>query len=287
MMKKVMFVVLSLLIASAAFALESGPSNTVGYTKTIAVGGPGTVSTPFGIAFRTWDVPIGGVPSYGVNSTAPSDIVGDQTFCGTLASTADRILRQDGNFAIRNSASACAWTQLLETGATMIPGRAYWYQNKTGANRDLIIAGEADITTTYGSVTVAAPAVTGTFVSTAYSWRDPRSRDRDDLQLLAAGFTGGANIALSDRCLSQNGGFFWRNTTSNTWQPVATSLTADPGVAYWIQRRYAGAYTYTYDPTSSASLQAPGGGTKIAGSNGDLQKVVAPKTKATTKGASN
>lgn len=285
-MKKVMFVVLSLLIATAAFALESGPSNTTGYTKTVAVGGPGTVSTPFGIAFQTWDVPTGGVPSYGVNSSDPSDIVGDQTFCGTLALTADRILRQDnGQFAIRNSASACAWTQLLETNHNMLPGRAYWYQNRTGANRDLIIAGEANITTTYGTVTITAPAVNGQTVSTPYSWRDPRSRDRADLQLLASGFTGGT-ISTSDRVLAQVGGaFFYRRTSDNTWQ--GTQLTVEPGFAYWIQRKWVGAYNYTYDPTSNADLTMPGGGTKIATSKSDLQKIEPVKVKATSKGASN
>jgi hypothetical protein len=284
MMKKVMFVVLSLLIATAAFALESGPSNVTGYTKTIAVGGAGTVSTPFGIAFRTWDVPTAGVPSYGVNSTDPSDIVGDQTNCGTLAN-ADRILRQDnGEFAIRNSTAGCGWTQLLQTNHNMIPGRPYWYQNRTGANRDLIIAGEADITTTYGTVTVTAPLVNGGLVSTPYSWRDPRSRDRADLQLLAAGFTGGT-IATSDRCLAQVGGlFFYRRTSDNTWQGGLAG--SDPGLAYWIQRKFVGNYTYTYDPTSNADLQMPGG-TKIAGSNGDLQKIEAPKAKASVKGAAN
>jgi len=285
-MKKVMFVVLSLLIATAAFALESGPSNVTGYTKTIAVGGAGTVSTPFGIAFRTWDVPTAGVPSYGVNSTDPSDIVGDQTNCGSLAN-ADRILRQDnGEFAIRNTTAGCGWTQLLQTNHNMIPGRPYWYQNRTGANRDLIIAGEADITTTYGSVTVTAPLVNGGLVSTAYSWRDPRSRDRGDLQLLAAGFTGG-NIGNSDRVLSQVGGtFFYRNTAgAGSWG--GTLAGVDPGLAYWLQRKWVGSYVYGYDPTSNADLQMPGGSTKIAGSNGDLQKIEAPKAKASVKGAAN
>jgi hypothetical protein len=225
------------------------------------------------------------VPSYGVNSTRPSDIVGDQTNCGTLGA-ADRILRQDnGEFAIRNSASGCAWTQLLETNQNMIAGRAYWYQNRTGANRDLIIAGEADITTSSNAVNVTAPAVNGQTVSTAYSWRDPRSRDRGDLQLLAAGFTGGT-IGNSDRVLAQVGGnFFYRRTSDNTWQGTLTVV--DPGFAYWIQRKWVGAYSYTYDPTSTADLSMPGGSTKISGSNGGLQKIDMPKAKASAKSASN
>src|SRR5512143_3711710 len=100
MMKKVMFVVVLMLVASTCFAqLQSGPSNVVGYVKVVcsAANPPSlpSAATPFGLPFKFWDVPSAGIPTYGVVSTNPSDIIGDQSRCGSIA-TADLIVRQDG-----------------------------------------------------------------------------------------------------------------------------------------------------------------------------------------------
>jgi hypothetical protein len=251
-MKKVMFVVLSLLIVSAAFATESGPSNKVGYTKINCLGGAGTVATPFGIAFQTWDVPIGNVPSYGVPSTCPSDIEGDQPNCGTLL-TGDRILRQDnGQFAYRNSVTGCSWAGQLETNCGMVPGRAYWYLNRTGVDRPNVVAGEVNNTGNYANIAMTELAFT------AYSWRDSRDLDRDDLNLLLAGFTGGA-LLTSDRTIDQvNGNFFWRRTSDNTWQGALT--TVNPGRAYWVLNRDHANDTWSYNYDASGASASIGGG---------------------------
>lgn len=275
-MKKVMFVVLSLLIVSAAFATESGPSNKVGYTKINALGGAGTVSTPFGIAFQTWDVPVGNVPSYGVNSTCPSDIFGDQANCGSLV-TADRVLRQDnGQFAYRGTPS-CAWTNQLETNCGAVPGRAFWYQNKTGADRPLVVAGEVNNSGNYATITMGEGAFT------AYAWRDSRDLDRDDLNLLAAGFTGGT-LVTSDRVIDQiSGEFFVRLAAS--WSGALNPVR--PGRAYWIQNKdhANNDWPYNYD-ASGASLSIPGGDVKETKGGSNVQ-VVAPKPESKTTGARN
>jgi hypothetical protein len=288
MMKKVMFVVVALLVATTCFAqLQSGPSNTVGYVKIIATGDPApgvqTVSTPFGLAFRFWDVPVGGIPSYGVNSTNPSDICGDQLNCGT-ALTADRILRQDnGNNAIRNSASGCAWTGTLETGSGMGPGRAYFYQNRTDANRNFVTAGEVDNTGNYLTVLITNNA----FVP--YSWRDSRSvatgspggaAGAGDLNLLASGFTGGTSLT-SDRVVAQTGGATcYFRVSDNTWQGTLTAV--QPGQAYFIHNRNHAnlAWNYTYD-ASGAGLAISPDDTRRDDSGGTISKVPSsPKTKA-------
>lgn len=277
-MKKVMFVVLSLLVASAVFATESGPSNKVGYTKINALGGAGTVSTPFGIAFQTWDVPAGNIPSYGVNSTCPSDIFGDQPNCGALL-TADRILRQDnGQFAFRNSAAACAWANALETNCGAVPGRAYWYQNKTGADRPLVVAGEVNNSGNYATITMTELAYT------AYAWRDSRDLNVDDLNLVASGFTGGALLA-SDRLIEQAGGTFVTRTALGAWSPA--TYTVNPGKAYWILNRDHANNNWDYNYDASGNTLSLPGGTKETKGGADIQVISAPKPAAKTSSANN
>lgn len=251
-MKKVMFVVLCLMIASACFALESGPSNKVGYTK-ITAGANGF--TPFGIAFKTWQVPTGGIPTYGTPGNKPSDIIGDQAFCGTAAN-ADRVISQGTGsaFAWRLTPS-CTWQNTLETASGMTAAKAYWYRNFQLTARDIVIAGEADITTlppvvTIGAGSQAVPAYV------PYSWRDPRSRSRDNLQLVVAGMHCGT-AGTGDRVIDQTpgGAFAIRLCASPFW--FGTMLTVEPGRAYWIQNRGA-LYAYQYDPTSNATLSVPG-----------------------------
>lgn len=278
-MKKVMFVVLCLLIASACFALESGPSNKVGYTK-ITAGANGF--TPFGIAFKTWQVPTGGIPTYGTPGNKPSDIIGDQAFCGTAAN-ADRVISQGTGsaFAWRLTPS-CTWQNTLETASGMTASKAYWYRNFQVTPRDIVIAGEADVTTLPPSVIVSA----GTQAVPAYvpfSWRDPRSRNRDNLQLVVQGLHCGTS-GTGDRIIDQTsgGGFAIRICTPAGWFPPASLVTVEPGRAYWIQNRGA-QYTYQYDPTSSATLSMPGSPKGDAG----VMKVAPSKTVTKTANAND
>src|SRR5512140_2823341 len=110
MMKKVMLVLVALLMVSTfAFALESGPSNKVGYVKIATAGGATPTFTQFGLPFKFWNVPSGNVPQYGTESRKPSSICGTQPNCGAIG-TADRIMRQDNQqFAWRRTDIGCAW----------------------------------------------------------------------------------------------------------------------------------------------------------------------------------
>lgn len=270
-MKKVMLVLVSLLIVSTfAFALESGPSNKVGYVKIQCNGGAGAVYTNFGLPFKFWNVPTANTPQYGVESRKPSSIVGSQSACGS-SSSADRIVRQDnGQFGFRNSGAGCTWAGSLETNpANMEPGRAYWYKNNTGSStpRNLVLAGEAD-TTGVGIPSIAIPAPASGLTNTPYSWRDPRDVARNRLNLLANTFTGGT-ATTSDKVLAQVGGasFYYLTATS---QFGGTLLSVSPGVAYWIQNKHVGhPWTYTYI-ASGAPIIMPGGG------GSELQKISAP-----------
>jgi hypothetical protein len=289
MMKKIMFVVVLLCLASTSFAqLFSGPSNTVGYVKIVAVGNPApgiqTVSTPFGLPFMFWDAPAGGIPTYGSESTYPEDIAGDQLNCNTTALNSDRLLRPDNaHSAYRDSDLGCGWTGDLQTDPDlldrMVPGHYYFYQNRTDANRNFVLAGQVENSGVDGGSYVGVLINNNQF--NPYSWRDSRDRNRNDLNLRADGFTGGANALASDRVVIADGtgGNFWYSTTLAAWQGLAGIV---PGAPYWIHNRnhVNGAWTYSYDATSGIDM-VPVGPSEKETSAGSMAKVGAnPKVQA-------
>jgi len=240
-MKKVMFVVVMLLVATSCFAqLQGPPSNVAGYVKVTALANS---FTPFGLPFKFWVVPGGGIPTYGSESTDPEHIVGDQSNCGNGV-TADLIWRQDnGNTAFRTCAGL--WSGTLHDADGMIPGRAYWYRNRTVANRNLVLAGEVDNSGNYGTVSVTNNAYT------PVSWRNSRSDTVAVLNLLTSGFTGGSLSANSDQVIRQGGGgsFAWYRTTGTPmWQGSLGRI--EPGLAYWVFNRnhVNGTWVYNFNP---------------------------------------
>jgi hypothetical protein len=252
MMKKVLLVVLCLMFAAASFAQTSGPSNVAGYVKFTA---PGTVvgtasATPFGLPFQFWDVDDGtGIPTYGVESFRPSDIIGDQATSGSPVGS-DKILQQEGNQAFRNSSNGDAWEGNLETDSagagSMIPGEAYWFINKSGAPIDVVLAGEVNNAGNYQTVTILKPT-SGTNRATPYSWRDSRLVPLDSLDLIAQGFTGGATPSASDRLVEQGGSGNIANYLIGTgWDnPAFPEVT--PGAAYWIVHKHPSGVDWDYN----------------------------------------
>jgi hypothetical protein len=292
MMKKVLIVVVCLLLVGSAFALESGPSNKVGYTKTtVAANAPGaTTSVPFGLAFLFWNVPTGNIPTYGDTTRLPSMIVGTQANCSTSSTNADNIVRQSGGvYAWRNSNWSCNWTGSLQTGTgQMIPGHAYWYRNRSTRLRYMVLAGEADTT----AALVPSRVITAN-VSVPYSWKDPRAVARDKLNLLQDGFTGDTTASKSDAVAAQQGGtycYYIVPPSSQTlgWGGGLTAL--DPGRAYWIRNRHAATWNYLYKANGNALMMPgdDGGATKIPAARSTTVKTSAtPTTKTSSPGATN
>ena len=247
MMKKVLLVVLTLALAtSLSFAQTSGPSNVAGYVKITcnATTYQQPYATPFGLAFKFWDVDAG-VPQYGVESFRPSDIVGDQANPGGPIDS-DKIVKQGGGQAFRDNRGAeIIWTDVLEDNEEMFPGDAYWYVNKTGVARDLVLAGEVDNAGSYGTKTITAPTSTSNF-ATPYSWRDSRNVPVDSLGLVEQGFTGDAIALNSDKVVQQGGSGLQLNYITGTgWDYGFASL--DPALAYWIVNKHVGhTWDYTY-----------------------------------------
>jgi hypothetical protein len=252
MMKKVMFVVVSLLLVSYCFALESAPSNKVGYVKLSVAGGTGNAYTSFGLPFVFWDVPTGNVPTYGVESRKPSDIFGTQPYCGTTSLNSDRVVRTDvGRYAYRLQPS-CTWTNSLEINpADMEPGHGYQIRTTNQPPKTFVLAGEAD-TTAIGipAVTINGGSPTPSYAG--YSWRDPRELTVNRLNLLASGFTGGT-IQTSDRIVGGSLYAYYR-TSDNTWQGTLPTIT--PGKSYYIVSKHNPGWTYTYN-ASGAALTLP------------------------------
>ncbi|HEY3293920.1 MAG TPA: hypothetical protein VGL38_00625 [bacterium] len=239
-------------ITAACGQTDSPPSNEVGYVKIRCNGGTSAVYTAFGLPFKFWTVQPANSPVYGTESRKPSSIIGTQTTCGDV-NPSDRIVRQDvGRFAYRNVAFDCGWAGQLEANpADVEPGRAYWYRNNSGANRTLILVGEAD-TTAVGvpTVMITGPS-TQLLIPTPYSWRYPRAIPIDRLQLLEQGFTGG-DSKTSDKVLSQIGGLAAvYHTGTNSWRGSLTAVS--PGNAYWIQNKHPRHnWTYTFHPVAGS-----------------------------------
>ncbi|MBL0062472.1 MAG: hypothetical protein IPP40_13555 [bacterium] len=257
-MKKVMLVIVCLLFAATAFAQQSDPSNDVGYVKLNSTGSgtPGVQTTlNFGLPFKFWTV-VANVPQYGTESTRPSSIIGSQIVGNANPTLADRIVRQDGGAAaFRNGAGV--WSGTLETGASMVPGRAYAYQNKTGVARTLVLAGDVDNAGGYGTISITGGVSTA---STPISWRDSRNivvATQVGPQLIADGFTGVANPLNSDQLVAQNGGATARvNAAGTVWGGTLTQIV--PGQPYNVQNRPHpnGTWIYDYQTGAAAAMNA-------------------------------
>jgi hypothetical protein len=271
-MRKALLVVLCLLLATAVFAqMQSGPSNKVGYVKIVTSGTPGGVGyTAFGLPFEFWGV-VDGIPQYGVTSNKPADIIGDQSNGGS-PTTGDKISQQGtGDIAVYVGQGPPLWLPPyywsggLQTDSTMVPGRAYYYQNKSGSNRDIVLAGEVNNSGGYGVAAIPAPVDSPGVAFYSYSWRDSRNVPREDLGLDDQGFTGGSPTS-SDKLSEQGTGDYTVMTGGGppfwlppyNWSGGLEHIT--PGRAYYIQNRYhvpndTWNYDYPGDGSAPASRQ--------------------------------
>jgi len=271
-MRTVLFVLVSLLVVSACFALESDPSNKVGYVKVNTLAGEvgNEFFMPFGLPFIFWYVPTGNVPVYGDTTYNLAYIIGTQMPCGVFGET-DFIWQQDqGYTAWRVCEGGNNWEGDLVVESFdgvnpgyMAPSYAYWWVNAHGADLSFVLAGEADITAVHiPSIFLWSPWADGEYAYYGYSWRDPRFVPRDQLNLLAQGFTGGEWDYLSDQVWEQafTGRIFWYDNVNNIWaysEEDGGLMGIAPGEAYWlVNSHYAHDWSYTYD-ASGTELRTP------------------------------
>jgi len=222
--------------------LESGPSNTVGFTKKACPGG--NTYTDFGLPFEFWDV-VSGVPSYGVSSTCPSDLLGSQ-LTGGLPFLADEVIRQDNGWSAYRGLTG-TWAGTLEDNCGMDAGYGYWLHNRQASVLNLVLAGQVD-TTDFGPIAVSA----GEYF-TPVSVRDARVVPVGNINLVGSGFTGAALPFLSDEVIEQSSGAAaWYSTTLGVWQTGGLAVVT-PMETYWIHTR-AGhpAFNWSYGPGAVA-----------------------------------
>jgi len=263
MMRTLTLVLVCLLLVSCAFALESGPSNKVGYVKTFCYGydDPPNVHqdvyTEFGLAFRFWDVPGSNVPTYGSLSMCPSDVVGSQPAPGA-PDVSDQIIRQDGDYGFRGP--DLAWYGFLESDCSMEPATAYWYRNSHGTSMDLVLAGDAEIdVNNIPPRYIAEPPTTDPADENyvPYSWRDARELDvatQVAPGLFAQGFLGGESADYSDMLVQQGlaGDYAWYRNINPGMGWYGGMTTVVPGEGYWISNKHVGnSWIYTFAPPTA------------------------------------
>ena len=228
-MKKFLILGILVLFLGSLIALESGPSETVGFVKiTTQVG-----YTPFSLPFTCY--------SGGSQTFALDDIIGSQLTGGAAPFLSDQIYPIGGG--------AYGWYNNInwQVLTNFSDGNAYYAYILAGHSANTIyLAGNVEQT----------PVDFGTM---AVGWNPVGIREAgvislDDIDLLSSGFTGGTAPFLSDQIYPVGGGAYaWHNGTS--WQGFTT---IDPGKAYYIYVLSGHTpFAWIYDPTTRDNRIAP------------------------------
>ncbi len=225
-MKKLLISLMAILFLSSLFALESDPSDVVGYVKRTATIGYSYFSLPFTFY------------AIGVETMTLDDIIGDQLTGGNIL-TGDRIIEIPlGTYAYYNGTN---WTGAL---TSFTDNYAYQFKvHSTHTDQDVYLA---------GNVEQEVQLMPNTCV-VGYSYHGIREAGEVDvsaLDLLDSGFTGG-NILTSDRLIDVSAGdYAYYNTGTSLWAGSLT--TTDPAEAYQVKVYSThSSFPWTYDPTDN------------------------------------
>ena len=219
-MKKFLILGIMVLFLGSLIALESGPSETVGFFK---------IGVPAG--YTAFSVPLK-VYVGGVETLALSDILGDQ-LTGGMAFNSDKVWDiTAGTFAWYNTGTS-TWVGFTD----FIDGHAYYVENKHAAI-DLYLSGTVvEEACDYGTMAVGY---------NAFSVNSAKEISLDDLDLLSSGFTGGMAFN-SDKIWDITAGTFaWYNTGTSTWVGFTT---VTPTHSYYVENKHT-AFAWVYDPLS-------------------------------------
>lgn len=232
MKKAILPFVLALLCASWLLAVESEPSEVVGFIKIDA----GVGFTYFSLPFTFYDA------SHNETLTL-EDVVGNQGRSGSSL-TGTKILQVGSALnAYRNNnvpPSTDLWTGTL---TSFVDNKAY----------QIKVHSSHPTQTFYFAGTVQPEAQTiGTFpIGTSYAVvREAGVVSLSNCDLITSGFRGG-NSLTSDKIMKKGTSLSaWYRTSDNTWQGTLSSI--EPGGVYQIiNKTQAGqpdAFTWVYDP---------------------------------------
>jgi len=230
-MKKIALIFLLGSLLGLLCALESDPSETVGYVRITVNEG----YTAFGLPFTfTNDL---GDESYAIN-----DVIGDQLTGGNFIFQSDQIIDIFDGASSWYSNPALSW----DPNMTLDTEHSFYAKVLSGhGTQDVYLAGRVEpeiivystmMNPGYNPVGIKEAGVVGV----------------EDLDLVESGFTGGNFIFQSDQLIDINTGFVaWYKSSDSTWQSSLTQV--EPGAGYFIKVLTGhSAFTWTYDPTDNS-----------------------------------
>ena len=223
-MKRLLILSMMLVLIGSMYALESGPSEVVGYMKVDTPVGYSIFSNPF--------------TYYDATHTATldlDDVIGGQLSGGTPAN-ADRIIDANtGQYAFYNAGTSLWAGTLVNFDFT----NAYYVKIYDTVN-SFYVAGTVDPEVMdFGTLAVGYNVI---------GLKEAGSVILNDLDLVSSGFTGG-NPATSDRIIDANTGqYAFYNSGTSTWAGTLTQTTI--GHSYYILIKNA-PFNWIYDPLSN------------------------------------
>ena len=223
---RIKLVSIALIIAMAtmvAIAIESGPSNTVGF---IGWDCSAAQWTPFSFPFTYYNT--GHILTYDVNDIMHGDFTaGDEIYDQNTMT----YITYDG------SDWSGAWDEI-------VPGHAYWAKINGSADVTAITAGEVDVTAQdLGTMEVGWNII---------GLREPGVVSLDESGLIQSGFTGGVNPAESDRIYDQNTlSYAWYNTATSNWVGLEDGLQPTHALWIWVHPDHS-SFQWIYGPMGNA-----------------------------------
>ena len=219
-MKKAILPMVILLVAASLMALESAPSDVVGFVK-----------VPCGVGFTPFALPFTYVDGTGASSMLLQDVVGPY-MTGGMAFNADKVWDiTSAETSYKTLAGTFSGFQAFNYT------HAYYMENKHSAF-DLYLTGkvESEILD-FGEMAMGFNPV---------GIKEAGEVSLNDIDILSAGFTGGMAFnsdKIWDMTAAQTS---YYNTTTSAWVGF-TTLT--PGHAYYVEVKNT-PFTWVYDPMS-------------------------------------
>ena len=227
-MKKLLVFTALVFFLSSLIALESDPSDVVGFVKRATTAGSYEY---FSLPFTFY---VGGT-----ETMALDDIIGTQLTEGN-AFTGDKIIEVNSGNSAYLSSSTHTWSGTL---TNFTDNYAYQFNVKSGHTaNDVYLAGNVE-----QEVQVMPALAIG---YTKVGIREAGEVDVSALDLIDSGFTGG-NSFTSDRLIDENAGAYaYYNTSTSSWGGALSTIT--PGNVYSVKIQSSHTvFTWTYDPTDN------------------------------------
>ena len=222
-------------LLGSLIALESAPSETVGYVK---ISAPSNVYTALSLPLA-------------VDGLMASEVFTDGAGIPYITGGAnpvfsDQIQQVGGGGAAWYNSNTSTWIGDFAVDVT----KAYYSViRNANPSADIYICGNVDNTT----VVNYDPVLPNVY--TAIGFREASSTTTvSNIGLISAGFTGGANPVFSDQIQQVGGGgAAWYNSNTNTW---VGDFAITPGKAYYlvIRNGHSGLPAYSYPATGLDSI---------------------------------